>query len=194
MRRFFSALFSFAVLATALVLPGNAATGSVTVPPVGSLLIVRVGTDAMGTDNFDNRNREFIRFKNVSGANVDLTGVYTEDNWAHENNSASTCNTYKFPGVGLPDSDLDGNSDPDGFMLAPGQYVNVYNGSRIGGNYYDTAIDTYKMYADSDTDCGTFGHYFNNDADKVWMMHGPGPTTVLHAKDWDWGGGYFIVF
>lgn len=193
-RRFFSALFSFAVLATALALPSNA---SVFAAPPSGLEITRVGTDAMGADTFDNRNREFVRFKNDSAVAVDLTNVYTEDNWSHGNVFAHTCNKYKFSGVGLPDGP-DGDDTPDGFTLQAGMFVTVYNGSRDAGNYYDSASTppTYKMYANSDTDCGTFGHYFNNNNDRVWLMYdatGDGvPPANLSFRDWDWNGGYTV--
>ncbi|MEV0616083.1 hypothetical protein AB0I81_22410 [Nonomuraea sp. NPDC050404] len=163
----------------ALMLGGiaSAVPASAAAPDNNDLKIVQVGTDAMGADSFSNRNREFVKFENVSSADLDIANVIVEDNWARTN-SSHTCNTYKI-------TDLPGN---DTTVIAAGATVTVYNGSRWGGDRRDG--NAYHLYAKSDVDCGTFGHFFNNDADTAWVVHG---NTVLAKKSWDWNGGYHVA-
>lgn len=172
------------VAAFTLVLGLGLANTPASADVTGNVLqIVEVGTDAMGADSFANRNREFVTFKNVSGSSVDIAGVLVEDNWAHARTVAGdshTCNTYKI--TDLPDN--------AGTMLAPGESVTVFNGVRWGGGRKVGSV--YQLFANSDVDCGTFGQFFNNDADTAWVTRN-GPTgEVLSSKSWDWNGGYFI--
>lgn len=145
--------------------------------PGDTLKIVRVGTDAMGADTYANRNREFVTFKNVSGADFDVADVLVEDSWSRGNSHPHTCNTYKItdlPGIGT------------NTVLHPNEYVTVFNGERAGGDYKVGA--EYRLYANSDTDCGTSGQFFNNDADTAWVTKG----AVTDSKSWDWNGGYYV--
>lgn len=186
MRRFFSTIFSLSVLAAALVLPTPSAATSLM---VGSVKILRVGTDAMGSDTFDNRNREFVRLQ-VTGAPgdvYDVANVKIEDNWAHFSGSPSSCNTYTIST--LPDSS-DADALPDSTVLPVGTVVTVFNGSHSSGDHW-TASEGYKLFANSDTNCGTYGHFLNNDADRVWVTKGP---AVKDDESWDWGGGYSISY
>lgn len=171
--------------ALALMLGGlSMAPASASVAPApgtSDVRIVRVGTDAMGSDNFGNRNREYVTFRNVSDHAVDVANLLVEDNWAHGRTLAHrshTCNTYEI-------TDLPDNSSTE---IASGETVTVFNGARIGG---DVKVGSeYRLYANSDTDCGTYGHVFNNDADAVWVTLADG--TPLTSKSWDWGGGYYV--
>jgi hypothetical protein len=163
--------------AVALAFGGFTATASAsafTAPDGNDLQIVRVGTDAMGADSYRNRNREFVTFKNVSGEPLDIAGVVIEDDWGHARTD-NTCNRYEI-------TKLPGN---DTTVIAPGATVTVYNGSRWGGDR--RYGDAYHLYANSDTDCGTFGHFYNNGADTVWITHG---STELAKWGWNWHGGY----
>ncbi|MFI6296878.1 hypothetical protein ACIBEJ_35175 [Nonomuraea sp. NPDC050790] len=172
-----AALFVAASLST--VSPASAASLAVADVPGDVLRIVEVGTDAMGADSVANRNREFVRFQNVSGAPVDVAGVLVEDNWAHSKTLADvahSCNTYKI--VDLP-------SNPT-TMVAPGEVVTVFNGIRWGGNY--KVGSEYRLYANSDPDCGTNGQFFNNDNDAVYVTKGDG--TVQSSWSWEHNGGY----
>ena len=168
----------------ALMLGGVAsatASAAAPAPVAGDLKIYRVGTDAMGADSFANRNREYVTFRNVSGHPVDVATVLVEDNWAHGRtlaNRSHTCNTYKI-------TDLPDNSTTE---IASGESVTVFNGSRVGGDY---KVGTeYRLYANSDVDCGTYGQFFNNDADTAWVTTSTG--AELAKKDWDWNGGYYV--
>lgn len=172
---------------TGLMLGGLSATASATAsaapaPAAGDLKIVRVGTDAMGADSFANRNREYVTFRNASDHAVDIANVLVEDNWAHAKTLAGdshTCNTYKITDLPGPGTNTE---------IAAGEYVTVLNGQRVGG---DVKVgDEYRLYANSDTDCGTYGQFYNNDADTAWVTKADG--TELAKKSWDWNGGYHV--
>ncbi|RSN12792.1 hypothetical protein DMB42_11480 [Nonomuraea sp. WAC 01424] len=173
-----AAILSAAALAAGLV---GAVPASADVP--GDVLrIVEVGTDAMGADTYANRNREFVRFQNVSGSPVDVAGVLVEDNWAHAktlSGAAHSCNTYKV--VDLPDNGTT--------TIANGEYVTVYNGTRVGGDRKVNGNE-YQLFANSDADCGTAGQFYNNDADTAWVTKSDG--TAYSSKSWDWNGGYTV--
>lgn len=162
----------------------SASAAAIPVTTVGQLQIPNngVGTDAMGTDARVNLNRESVTFKNVTGADLDIAGVLVEDNWAHAKTLAAdphSCNTYKI-------TDLPGSGTNT--ILAPGESVTVFNGSRWGG---DRKVgNAYHLYARSDADCGTAGHFYNNDADTAWVTTSLG--VELAKKSWDWNGGYTV--
>jgi hypothetical protein len=181
--RYKSAILLSAFFA-ALALSGVPASASAAAPPDSDdLAIVEVGTDAMGADSYSNRNREFVKFRNVSSASVDVKDVLIEDNWAHAKTKAEaahTCNTHKI--VDLPDN--------TGTEIAPGEYVTVFNGSRWGGNrkLVSGSVVEYQLFANSDRDCGTEGQYFNNNNDAVYVTTAKG--VVLATFAWDHNGGY----
>ncbi|MGW5259613.1 hypothetical protein ACWEQG_01480 [Microbispora sp. NPDC004025] len=182
MKKILLSLAAFAALMISGIAVAPASTADAAPAPVtGDLRIVRVGTDAMGADSFANRNREYVTFQNVSGHPVNVAGVLVEDNWAHGRTLAHrphTCNTYKI-------TDLPDNSTTE---IANGEYVTVFNGTRVGGDYKAGA--EYRLYANSDTDCGTFGQFYNNDADTAWVTKADGGE--LANKSWDWNGGYYV--
>ncbi|TYB69758.1 lamin tail domain-containing protein [Nonomuraea sp. PA05] len=171
-------LFAAVVAAAGLAGSPASASSSALDLPVGALTIVEVGTDAMGSDTFANRNREFVTFKVTGGGPVDIDGLVVQDNWSKNNGSPHTCNKYVI--TGLP-------GQGSAALLAAGETVTVYNGSRWGGNYKDGSA--YRLYAKSDVDCGASGHFLNNDADSVWLTSG---ATQVASKSWDWNGGYTV--
>lgn len=171
-------LFAAVVAAAGLAGSPASAAASVLDLPVGSLQITEVGTDAMGSDNFGNRNREFVAFKNNTGAPVDIDGLIVQDNWSKNTAGSHTCNKYVV--TGLPGQGA-------AALLGVGETVTVFNGSRWGGNY--KVNSEYRLYAKSDVDCGTAGHFLNNDADAVWLTSG---ATQVDTKSWDWNGGYTV--
>ncbi|MEU4577459.1 hypothetical protein [Nonomuraea sp. NPDC023979] len=183
MKKILISLAAFALAFSGLAAsPASAATSAAAVAPDSDdLRIVRVGTDAMGADSYSNRNREYVTFKNVSDHAVDIANVLVEDNWAHGRtlaNRSHSCNTYKI-------TDLPDNSTTE---LAAGEYVTVFNGVRAGGDH--KAGSEYRLYADSDVDCGTAGQFYNNDADTAWVTTAAG--VELAKKSWDWNGGYHV--
>lgn len=161
----------------AAILPAGPASAAA-VPGVNDLKIVEVGTDAMGSDTFANRNREFVTFKNNTVAAIDIDGVVAQDNWSKNNTNPHTCNKYVI--TALPGQGSDA-------LLGAGETVTVFNGSRWGGNYKNGS--EYRLYARSDADCGTAGHFLNNDADSVWLTTG---AVAIDSKSWDWAGGYTV--
>jgi hypothetical protein len=169
-----SAVFLAAAVGVAGAVPASADI------PGNVLRIVEVGTDAMGADTYANRNREFVRFQNVSGNPVDVAGVLVEDNWAHAKtraNATHTCNTYKV--VDLPDNATT--------TIQPNEYVTVFNGSRWGGDRKVNGNE-YQLFANSDADCGTGGHFLNNNNDTVWVTNADGRPYSTFS--WDHNGGY----
>lgn len=172
-----SAVLFAAVVGAALVASPASATAAAA-PLAGELKIVEVGTDAMGSDTFANRNREFVTFKNNTAAAIDIDGVVVQDNWSKNNAGAHTCNKYVI--TGLP-------GQGTAALLGVGETVTVFNGSRWGGNYKNGT--EYRLYAKSDVDCGASGHFLNNDADTVWLTAG---ATAIDSKSWDWNGGYTV--
>lgn len=179
-----TAALTFATaLALSVLAPSATATATAAVPPAADKLrVVKVGTDAMGSDTFTNRNREYVTFKNVSDGPLDIANVVVEDNWAHNRTlmsgpSTHTCNTYKI-------TDLPDNPTTD---IAMNETVTVFNGA---GTNVKVGTE-YRLFANSDTDCGTLGHFYNNDNDTVWVTSADGATTY-GSKSWDWGGGYFV--
>ncbi|WP_170223821.1 lamin tail domain-containing protein [Nonomuraea turkmeniaca] len=172
-----------AILFVGVVIAASMTTGPATASadvPGDVLRIVEVGTDAMGADSYANRNREFVKFQNVSDGPIDVANVLVEDNWAHAKTvkgDAHTCNTYKI--VDLPDNGTT--------VIAKGEYVTVFNGSRLGGDRKINGSE-YQLFADSDTDCGTAGQFFNNNNDTAWVTKANG--DVLSSYSWDHNGGY----
>lgn len=160
----------------AAILPAGPASAAA-VPGLNDLKIVVVGTDAMGTDTFANRNREYVTFTNATTGDLDIAGVVVQDNWSHSNSGTHSCNRYEI-------TDLPGN---DSTVIAGGATVTVFNGSKWGGDRRNS--NDYQLYAKSDVDCGTAGHYLNNDADTVWVTKG---GTDIASKSWDWAGGYTV--
>lgn len=174
-----ASLFAGVLIAASLsTSPASAAT-AVDVP--GDVLrIVEVGTDAMGADSYANRNREFVKFQNVSSAAADVANVLVEDNWARARTvagDAHSCNTYKIV-------DLPSNATT---MVQPNEYVTVFNGSRWGGNRKVNGNE-YQLFANSDADCGTAGQFYNNNNDTANVTKADG--TVLSSYSWDLNGGY----
>lgn len=180
-----TAALTFATaLALSVLAPSATATTTTSVasaPTANQLKVTKVGTDAMGSDTFTNRNREYVTFKNVSDGPLDIANVVVEDNWAHNRTlmsgpSTHTCNTYKI-------TDLPDNPTTD---IAMNETVTVFNGA---GTNVKVGTE-YRLFANSDTDCGTLGHFYNNDNDTAWVTKVDG--TPITKRSWDWGGGYFV--
>jgi hypothetical protein len=174
---------TFATAAVMAGVPSSATAASTAADVPGTVLkIVEVGTDAMGVDTYANRNREFVKFQNVSGGSIDVANVLVEDNWAHAKTVAGdshSCNTYKV--TNLPDNATT--------TIANGEFVTVFNGRRWGGDRKVNGNE-YQLFANSDPDCGTAGQFYNNDADTAWVSKANG--DVYSSKSWDWNGGYTV--
>lgn len=177
LKRTFAALVGAVLIAIGLYGPSTASAA--TPPTEGQLQIVEVGTDAMGTDTVGNRNREFVTFTNKTQGDLDIHGVVVEDSWSRMNTKPHTCNKYVING--LP-------GQGSAAVLAVGESVTVFNGVRWGGNYKTGS--EYRLYANSDVDCGTAGQFYNNNNDAAYVVRN---NVVLSSQPWDWNGGYTVV-
>lgn len=91
--------------------------------------IVQLGTDAMGSDTFANRNREFVDIKNTGGSPVDIAGWRTEDAWAFGDNSHSLCNTFVVKTTNVNAALVSGSA----VNLPAGATLRVYTGAGTPG-------------------------------------------------------------
>lgn len=157
-------------------------------PSTTNLKIVQVGTDAMGSDHFRNRNREFVDVK--ASAEVDITDLVVQDSW-RKNTAADVkkhCNTFTVTADKV-DADL---KTADGKVVLPaGHTLRVYVGSGTAkawgwGNRLH-AVYMNHGFGDS-RGCGWRGHFLNNDADTVFVTKGA--FEIKHG--WDWHGGYTV--
>lgn len=163
------------ILSSGITASANAANVKAD-PPVR---IVKVGTDQMGTDTFQGRNREYVTFENVSGADLNVAGFVVEDLWSRNNKNPHRCNKYVIGSV-LPDQ-----SDA---VLPAGKRITVFNG--IGRNQ-KTVDGNYWLFANSNYRCGYRGHFLNNNKDTVFVSSSSDSSWVAQ-KSWDWQGGYYI--
>lgn len=168
-------------LVVAIGLNAQAEAKSVSAP--GDITITRVGTDAMGGDSFQNRNREYVSFKNTTptSTSVNVAGYTVMDEWRNNNlANTGTCNKYTI-GATLP-----GKTDA---LLEAGKTVIVYNG---WGMNRATSMG-YVLFANSKFSCGLKGHFLNNDKDTALLKTGAAASdTVVDSKSWNWNGGYFV--
>lgn len=171
------------VLGVALVVAIGLHAKAEAVTAPGDITITRVGTDAMGGDSFQNRNREYVSFKNTTptSTSVNVAGYTVMDEWRNANlANTGTCNKYKI-GATLP-----GKTDA---LLEAGKSVTVFNG---WGMNRATATG-YVLFANSKFSCGLKGHYLNNDKDTAVLKTGDSASdTVVDSKSWNWNGGYFV--
>lgn len=168
-------------LVVAIGLNAQAEAKAATAP--GDITITRVGTDAMGGDSFQNRNREYVSFKNTTPTStpVNVAGYTVMDSWRNANlSNTGTCNKYKI-GATLP-----GKTDA---LLEAGKSVTVFNGRGVDR----TTATGYLLFANSKYSCGLYGHVYNNDLDKVLVKTGDTVSdTVVDDHEWNWHGGYFV--
>lgn len=166
----------------------SASTAEPVEPSAANLAITRVGTDAMGSDHFRNRNREFVDVK--ASAEVDITGLVVQDSWRKATPAAIKphCNTFTVTADKV-DADL---KTTDGKVVLPaGHTLRVYVGSGTAkawgwGNRLH-AVYMNHGFGDS-RDCGYRGHFLNNNADTVYVTKGGFEIN----KPWDWRGGYTV--
>lgn len=166
----------------------SASTSAAPDPSAGDLTITRVGTDAMGSDHFRNRNREFVDVK--ANAEVDITGLVVQDSWRKATDAATSpaCNTFTVTADKVDASLKTG----DGKVVLPaGHTLRVYVGSGTAkawgwGNRLH-AVYMNHGFGDS-RGCGWRGHFLNNDADTVYVTKG----GFEISKSWNWRGGYTV--
>jgi hypothetical protein len=152
-------------LVALLIVLGAVVTGAgrTSAATLGDLKFVAVGTNAVGTDTSANRNSEFVRLRNDSGAALDVEGWVVHD--SYQTAGGDWGNRFTFHGTQLPagspfrvDVDSDA-STPDHFVLPVGADVYVYNGSGVDSTPTNNTAAIYR----------NFKHHFNNGGDTLYV-------------------------
>lgn len=146
----------------AIVLASVATARSASAVAVGDVRVTSYGTNAPGVDTPANRNSEFVRFKNTTGAALDIEGWVLHD--TYQTSGGDWGNRYTFKGASLPDGspfrvdhDSDG-STPDHFVMPSAAEVYVYSGSGVDSVPNNTAA----IYRN-------FKHMWNNAGDTIYI-------------------------
>lgn len=136
---------------------------SVSAASLGDVEFIAVGVNAPGKDTSANRNAEFVRLKNASGAALDIEGWVLHD--TYQNSAGDWGNRYTFKGTTLPagspfrvDHDTD-PATPDRFVMPVGADLYVYNGSGIDTTPTSNTAAIYR----------NFKHHFNNGGDTLYV-------------------------
>lgn len=162
-----AAVIALAFTGTAGADPGNA----------GKVKIAEYGFNAPGTDTSSNRNAEFVRLFNVSGAEVDVTGWTLHD--TYQNAAGDYGNRYVFKVADLPTGspfrkDADpGEGETLRFVIPAGGTVYVYQGS---GSDTTPANTTAAIYRNAK-------HMWNNGGDTIYLRDTDGTTVAWVRYD-----------
>jgi len=135
------------------------------------------GTNAPGADNSGNRNREYVKIQNTTGAPLNVEGWAIHD--GYQNAAGDFSNGYTLRGVNLPagspfrgaGADSTVPTD-DQFVIPTGGTVTVYNGERFGGRWMWSDATRLVIYRD-------FKHVYNNGGDKITVANGD--TSITSA-------------
>ncbi len=153
----------FVALLAAFTLSGAATVGaSANVANAGKGCLIEWGVNAPGTDHNagpgDNRNAEFLRFTNTTGAPLDVEGWWVQDNFPHTYKLEANKAGAPLP-VGSPFRSELGAVGPadDHFVMPAGSQVYVYNGAGTDGNPTNLTAALYRSYV----------HHFNNAGDTM---------------------------
>jgi hypothetical protein len=168
--------------------------GAITAPAQAAdtdVKIVRISMDAVGADTLTNRWREFVDFKNVGDAEVNVKGWVLTDKWSHNNdNNPKGCNTITFRKA-TSVTDAGGfqhlSTHDDGLWLPKGHTIRVYTGGDE-----DSTDNTLHTVAINKANCGYKGHYLNNNADRVFLSNATG--DVVDSEGYNWKGANFLSF
>lgn len=135
---------------------------------VNKVRVWEYGHNAVGTDTSANRNQEFVRLRNVSGEEIDVTGWILHD--TYQNSEGDWGNKYVFKTTDLPAGSpflKDGR-----FVMPPGSDVYIYNGSGTDPTPTNTTAAIYRNYK----------HHWNNAGDTIYLRDADG--TVVHRVDY----------
>ncbi len=158
-RRLYVGLAILSIVTLSLSLSGSTAKAA----SLGDVKFVSVGTNAPGTDTSGNRNAEFVRLKNTTGAALDIEGWVLHD--AYQNSAGDWGNRYTFKGTALPSGSpfrVDHDSDastPDHFVMPVGSDLYVYNGSGVDSTPTSNTAALYR----------NFKHVYNNGGDTLYV-------------------------
>jgi hypothetical protein len=146
--------------------------------PRPALMITAYGSNAPGADrnkgqSGDNRNREFVRLSNTTGADLDVTGYRVHD--AYRNGDGVYSNGYTMKVSDLPavslfrvDAGPVGVDNDDRFVMPAGSLIYLYNGDGADGNPGNLSAAIYR----------DFKHVWNNGGDDLYVRNAAG--AVLH--------------
>jgi hypothetical protein len=141
-------------------------------------MITAYGSNAPGADrnkgqSGDNRNREFVRLSNTTGADLDVTGYRVHD--AYRNGDGVYSNGYTMKVSDLPavslfrvDAGPVGVDNDDRFVMPAGSLIYLYNGDGADGNPGNLSAAIYR----------DFKHVWNNGGDDLYVRNAAG--AVLH--------------
>jgi hypothetical protein len=152
---------ALAMLASLFAVLGPAQSASAVA--VGDVRVIAYGMNAPGTDTDANRNAEFVRFKNTTGAALDIEGWVLHD--TYQTAGGDWGNRYTFKGSVLPTGspfkvDHDTNpATPDHFVMPIGADVYVYNGSGVDSTPTSNTAAIYR----------NFRHMWNNAGDTIYI-------------------------
>lgn len=155
-----------------LALVGIAGSAMADPANVGKVRIIEYGSNAVGKDTSSNRNEEFVRLMNVSGADVDVEGWKLHD--TYQDGDGGWGNAVTLSASKLPESSpfrKDHDSDPatpDRFVLSAGGQIYVYNGSGTDTTPTNQTAAIYRNYK----------HHWNNGGDTIYLRDNGG--TVVH--------------
>lgn len=172
------AVLSFAFI---VLTAGSSHANTMDVP---NLSLGRTGVNAIGVDNWWNRNKEYQDVVNTGSVAVDVKDLVLVDSWGKLNNADGVgCNAYKVTSVpGGVGSDGTGT----GTFLPAGHTLRIYVGA--GTPAFDGGTKHY-VYMNSNKVCGQDGHFLNNfKLETVWI----GLNGVWESKSYDLSGGIYL--
>lgn len=131
------------------------------------VLMYELGRNAQGTDTSANRNAEFVRLVNKSGAALDVTGWSLHD--SYKDPEGVYGNRYVFKASDLP------SGSPfkvdDKVVLPAGGQVYVYNGAGVDGTPTNTTAAIYR----------NFKHHYNNAGETVQLDDKDGTVVAFRT-------------
>ncbi len=132
----------------------------------GNLKITEYGTNAPGKDTTSNRNAEFVRLVNTTGAALDVEGWILHD--TYQNAAGDWGNRYTFRAADLPTGSPFKVGTPARFTVPAGGQVYVYNGSGADTTPTNNTAAVYR----------NFKHMWNNGGDTIYVRDGDGTVVA----------------
>lgn len=161
MRRIIAGIVTLCVIALGL----GASAAFADPANVGKLKIIEYGFNAPGKDTTSNRNYEFVRLQNMTGAAIDVEGWILHD--SYKTAGGDWGNRYTFHASDLPDGSPFKVGTSARFTVPAGGQVYVYSGSGVDTTPTNNTAAVYR----------NFKHYLNNGGDSIYVRDGDG--TVI---------------
>lgn len=176
MRRIIIGIVTACVIALGLTGSAAFATSTAAPTPAPALRVFEYGTNAPGKDTTGNRNAEFVRLVNTTGAALDVEGWKIHD--AYQNGDGEYSNGYTLKASALPDGSpfkvtADHDSDPTTanttrFVVPAGGQVYLYNGSGFDSTPTNNTAAIYR----------NFKHVYNNGGDTIYVRNAAGAVVA----------------